>query len=74
MPWRGYKRAIQEATGCPDTDLAVLEGIMRDHNGGTLDSLLPRAFEREAKLAAQVLAYVRDRAPELEDYYRRRGL
>lgn len=70
----GYKASIMQATGAPYEDLAILEGIMRDNEDGTLDGLTPGQFNSAAKLAQHTLGQLREHEEfDLIEQYRREG-
>jgi len=73
MTLRGYQPYIQAACGCPDKDAAAVEGIMRDRNGGVLDSLYPDEFKREARMAREILEVLHREEPGLVAYYEQKG-
>jgi len=58
-PTGSYGESIQEATGCPDNLIAMVEMIMRDDfpGRGTLDMLSPEEFDKYAREAAERDAY-----------------
>lgn len=70
----GYKAAIMKATGCTHEAAPVVEGLMREDNGGVLDSLPPASFNRQAQRAFRTYAELRS-AGETEtiEYFRKRG-
>lgn len=69
-----YKTAIMKATGCSHEVAAVVEGLMREDNGGVLDSLPPRSFDRQAKRAFRNYAELRAAGEnETIEYFRKKG-
>lgn len=69
----GYKQAIINDCGCSPEEVAAVEGIMRDRNGGVLDGLYPDEFRYEARISYEILEILAAEHPELVADFKRRG-